>query len=281
MNHRILEQYPLDMEGIKKVEILGYGGDVFVIAGETSPEFLAEIQGEIRYRLARKGNTLKIIAISPGFLPATGTIRFQVKIPGDLDVKIVGRSAPVRLKGRFSSVTVASTEGDMRLENASGKFILSSSKGDIVMSKVEGQTTASTAKGDILASELIGDHCLASPSGTLTLLNGLGRFRLASEYSLNASEITLTPGSENYFTTGGSLRLTNLFPSGGCMLLASAPKERIRSDLPNFRIIEQGNHLKARAIGSNPSTLHAYSKEEIHITSTSRSSFGETLYASA
>ncbi|EPG74605.1 PF13345 domain protein [Leptospira fainei serovar Hurstbridge str. BUT 6] len=281
MNNRILEQYPLDMEGITKVEILGHGGDVFVIASEAPPEFIAEIEGKIRYRISRKGNILKITAISPGFLSATGTIRFQVKIPSELDVKIVGRSAPIRLKGRFSSVTAASTEGDMRVENASGKFTLSSSKGDIVMSKVEGKTTASTANGDILASGLIGDHLLASPSGTLTLLNGLGRFRLCSEYFLSASEITLTPGSENYFTTGGPLRLTNLFPSGGCMLLANAPKDKIRSDLPNFRIIEQGKHLKARAIGSNPSVLHAHSKEEILITSASHSTFGEILSASA
>ncbi|TGK20843.1 hypothetical protein EHO61_02960 [Leptospira fluminis] len=266
MKEKTLQIHPLDMSGVTCVEIFGHGGEVFVSSGNASPECMVEKIGNIKYRIEKKGEKLKITAVAPHFV-SSGEIRFQLSLPENQSVKIAGNSTPIRLRGKFRDVDAACSEGDIRLETASGNFRLASAKGDIVLSNVQGSVSASTAGGDIIAGELSGDHLLTSVTGTLTLAGGEGRFRLSSEHFLSANEIRLRPGSQNYFVTGGPLRLKNLIPEGGCLLQASGPKNRIFRDLPSFLILEKGKYLKASAIGPKPSHLQLRSKEEIHIHS--------------
>lgn len=264
------EIYPLNLEDVGRIELIGYGGEVSVFSGNEIPELEIFRKGKIQIHIEKKKNVLRISTETSLFSSESAEARIHLKIPEGMEIKILGESVPVRMKGSFGNVRIIGNEGDIRLEDASGSFSIISAKGDIVLRNLQGEVSASTQDGDIIAHCIFGKYKLISSTGTMTLSEGEGSFTLFSKYVLRIRDVRFRKGLENRLYCKGGIHLSGLSSLDPSVIHISAPAGKISTELGGFGISGSGRRMIATSFGPEPSMLRLHSDEEVFISSSDR-----------
>jgi DUF4097 and DUF4098 domain-containing protein YvlB len=188
------EEFSVDPEGIKRISLVNFRGDVEVTGASQGPivvrarkkswgpelELAQDRAESIKVTHTRLDETLNIrVEGGPWLKKRHSRVDFSLSLPAAIDLEISDTAGDIDISGMQSDLSLKTTSGDIAVSGSSGGAVISSMQGEVSVEdfsggllKVEavhGDIEARKVKGTIELKTVSGDISLEEASGTIEL----------------------------------------------------------------------------------------------------------------